>query len=813
MLRKIIQSAALVGLFLAPAFVAGQVGKAKATGKKKAQKEIKTVYDYVDSVGIPEKYKKESVVILGHYEKTRLIKPKEPFKVQGGEEKVSSKYVLESFGITRYLLQDKNALEKFSTYYFNESENSKIGISIIKASGERIDVDMKTAISVSDQASINFGGLNLTLNVGKYKKIALAGLEVGDMLEFNNQQFASVIDPSEVRDRSSASRQNRYSNYNSGSSYYAPTANSADAAIVYLFVMVYFYPQIVSTKHPKTKRVSGITVPEFDVRLNSQYPCLKQRYEMSTIGSSIPFEYTALNGAPQPKISNNGEEQTLSFESEFNDAVTSEYYMMPGNNVPTIRFTYNYKKYEKFGLHFGNLGKGLNDESAQILAKRMISQRWKADGITHFYKIDAEIGKQLKKLNKKEKLKYFYYYYKKNYSLYTYISSRRENLSSQSSLEATKLFQIFCDRYEIPYEMAMYLPRQKGPTTSAVSGDKLMWGLIAYPDKDPVYLTDFDAYSEYNVPSRFMYGSEVFYVDPSKDYATRSEVFSNVAENNKLSVKTIAKVDLANNDLKLSSTYTIGGEKKTQYYGMVNSLTDFYKAYDKMLGTNKDAKEEDDEIDFMQIIYYSDDFREVDKQDAEKDRLRRSFDELSSENENEKFEDFVSENYQTEADVTKVKHLNTGISTIVSEEPENIEFVVEHTLTNTVQKTGTNAIVVDLGKLILQQTEFSELEDRTRKYKVDLNYQQTFTSMVEMAIPEGYTIANLEDFNTKVDNDLIGFTCTAKVENGKLMMTSTKEYKKVHASAQEWSKMMDAMDAAAHQFQKKMLLELNTASK
>lgn len=778
----------------------GQAGKAKPTGKKKFQKEVKTIYDYIDSVGIPDKYKNESVVIMGHYEKTKIIKPKEPFKVQGGEEQVSSNYVIESFGITRYALQDKNALEQFSTYYFNETDNSKVGIGIIKKSGERQDLDMSKAITVSDEGSIKYSGLNITFTMGKYKKIAIPGLEVGDMIEFNDHQFATIVKPREGNNRVYVN-QNDYNKRYAGYS----AASSTNSSLVLIFVLTYYYPQLVSTKYPKAKRTEGIDVPEFNLQLNSKYPCLKQLYEMTTLPEVMPFAYTTVNGAPAPKISNKGESQTLTIESSMNDAVTSEYYMMAGNNIPTVRFTYNFLKYQKFGLHFNNTGAGFNEKNAADLGQRFVTQRWKANGINHFFMIDKDISKTIKKMSQKDKLKYLYYYYKRNYSLVTYIQSRRKYLSNQTSLEATKIFQLFCERYGISYDLLMYSPRQNGPTSTVVSGDKLQWGLVAHVDKENIYITDFDVYSEFNVPSRFMYGAEIYYVSPEKNYAVRKEVFTERNANNKLHVATTATVDLAGGGLKLNSTYTAGGETKTEYYGMINSITDYYKIYEVMLGDK--ASKDEDEIDLLQLEYYSDDFRELDKQEEEKERLKRSFDTRLAQSENENFEAFAADDYHNEARVKKVQHNASGITTYTSKEPENLEFGIEYTLTETVQQVGESAIVVDLGKLITEQVEFSELEDRSRKYNIDLKYHQTATSHIELAIPEGYQPANLDDFNVKIDNDLISFKSTAKIEKGKVVLETTKEYKKVHASAADWAKMLEAMDAAAHTFQRKMLFE------
>lgn len=804
------QILACIGVFFSMSFAHAQNSKIKQTGSKKSKKEVKTIYDYIDSTAVPEKYKNESVVILGHYEEAKIIMPGTSFKVPGGEEKVSKAVVLNTFTITRYLLQDKNALEKFSTYYFTESEFSKLSISIISKNGKRKDLDMSEAISMRDEANVKTEWFSYSFSFGSHKKMALPTLEVGDMVEFSSQQYTAIIDPTDVKRKVSSETswgEDALMTYNDVSYYSGGFSTGGDlGAAIYVVVLTYFYPQLFATKIPSYKRVEGIKVPEFEVELQKVYPVLKQRYEFTTNASKLPFEYTMLNGAAKPKITTSSEEQKMVIESEMNDAVTPEYFMVKENNIQMVRFTYNYKKYEKFNMHFNALGSGLSKTSASLLAKKLVNSRWKANGITAFFNIEKEIGKELRSLDNEEKLKYYYYYYKRNYSLEAYIASRGNKINSQSSLEVTKLFQLVCDRYGIPYEIVMYMPRGNGSTQSAVSGDNIMYGIIAKVDGKEIYLTDFDAYSEYNVPSRYMYGAEVFYVKPSDNFSSRSAVFNEVNANNGIHVKSDVKLNLAANELQLNSEYTISGELKTEYYRLVNNNSDYVNAWERMMGDSKEDKEEE-ELNFMRIRYYSDDFRELEKQDEEKERLRKSFTKLSEGAKKRVYGEFVESKYLAEAEIQKVEKNNTGITLMKSATPEEIKFSVQHTLKSTVTQVGDGALAVDFGRLIQSQTELAELDDRTRKYQIDVNYHKSFTSEIAFDLPAGYNPINLDDFNSSVDNDLISFTSEAKIQGGKIILTSTKKYKKVQASAEEWDKMILALDAAAHLFQKKLILE------
>src|SRR6266404_4443782 len=133
---------------------------------------------------VPDKWKNESAVIIGQkteYLFTRLLSGKN----------YSSLVRINEYIHKRIRLQDKNALEKFSTFnYVTMGKDGSAGYKIIKASGKEESVDMKAA--VEDEKDIDaiykpiFYGLNI-----KSQKIAIPNLEVGDIIDYT---LRSTID-------------------------------------------------------------------------------------------------------------------------------------------------------------------------------------------------------------------------------------------------------------------------------------------------------------------------------------------------------------------------------------------------------------------------------------------------------------------------------------------------------------------------------------------------------------------------------------------------------------------------------------------
>src|SRR6266496_1263160 len=89
---------------------------------------------------IPDKWKNESAVIVGQ-------KTEYNFKRLAAGKNYSTVVRINEFIHKRIKLQDKNALEKFSTFYFaTMGKDGNAAYNIIKANGEQETVDMKSAI-------------------------------------------------------------------------------------------------------------------------------------------------------------------------------------------------------------------------------------------------------------------------------------------------------------------------------------------------------------------------------------------------------------------------------------------------------------------------------------------------------------------------------------------------------------------------------------------------------------------------------------------------------------------------------------------
>jgi hypothetical protein len=127
---------------------------------------------------VPDKWKNESAVIIG--QKTEYL-----FTRLASGKKYTSVVRINEYIHKRIKLQDKNALEKFSTFFYvTMGKDGKAAYKVIKASGTQVDIDMKSAIEEEKDIPAIYKPIYYKLGI-KFLKIAIPDLEVGDIIDYS----------------------------------------------------------------------------------------------------------------------------------------------------------------------------------------------------------------------------------------------------------------------------------------------------------------------------------------------------------------------------------------------------------------------------------------------------------------------------------------------------------------------------------------------------------------------------------------------------------------------------------------------------
>ena len=124
---------------------------------------------------------------------------------------------------------------------------------------------------------------------------------------------------------------------------------------------------------------------------------------------------------------------------------------------------------------------------------------------------------------------------------------------------------------------------------------------------------------------------------------------------------------------------------------------------------------------------------------------------------------------------------------------------------NLIKKAGAN-YVFEAGKLIGEQVDIEEKEMK-RKNNVYLIFPRSYDNDIVVTIPQGYTVTGLDKLNKKVENSTGGFVSSAKVEGDKLIIKAYKYYTHYYEPNANWKDMTAFLDAAYQFTQEKVLFK------
>lgn len=132
-----------------------------------------------------------------------------------------------------------------------------------------------------------------------------------------------------------------------------------------------------------------------------------------------------------------------------------------------------------------------------------------------------------------------------------------------------------------------------------------------------------------------------------------------------------------------------------------------------------------------------------------------------------------------------------------------LDYTVSYTLDGLVKSAGDN-LVLEIGKLIGQQWEPDELDEKRNMdaylpTPLRLNYE------IEIEVPQGYTVEELDALVSAYSNDCGGFYADYKLENSTLFVSVNKVYEKSYVPIDQWNEML-MIAKKANDFQAKTIV-------
>ncbi len=114
--------------------------------------------------------------------------------------------------------------------------------------------------------------------------------------------------------------------------------------------------------------------------------------------------------------------------------------------------------------------------------------------------------------------------------------------------------------------------------------------------------------------------------------------------------------------------------------------------------------------------------------------------------------------------------------------------------------------IIAIPALIGKQSRIKK-EELTRTLPIDARYPRTLNWNIVFTLPAGYTAKGLSSLNKNISNDCGSFVSTAKIENNNLVIDVRKTYKAKYFKVDQWSRLVEVLDAAFDFSQARIILQ------
>jgi len=123
----------------------------------------------------------------------------------------------------------------------------------------------------------------------------------------------------------------------------------------------------------------------------------------------------------------------------------------------------------------------------------------------------------------------------------------------------------------------------------------------------------------------------------------------------------------------------------------------------------------------------------------------------------------------------------------------SFEFEYDAEFEGLLQQAGPNYLF-NVGLLIGEQKEIEE-KNMERDVDIYMPNARSYVNNITCTIPKGYTVEGLEKLTFNIDNETGGFISSASMDGNKLIIKTEKWYANNFEKAENWSKMLEFLEA------------------
>jgi hypothetical protein len=717
---------------------------------------------------VPDKWKNESAVIIA--QKTEYL-----FTRLSSGRNYSTVVRINEYIHKRIKLQDKNALEKFSTFnYVTMGKDGSVEYKIIKSNGKEEVVDMTTAVEDDKEIDPIYKPIFFGLDI-KSQKIAIPDLDVGDIIDYT---LKSTI------------------NWD--------------------------------------MKIDGVAFKPFIFSLANNYPTIYQQYRFTMV-NGMKVQYRNYNGASNlrfdPKLSVYGDKQSylsyffLDKDREKTGDVRWNYEL---RTTPSVKFrvilladndpsskSLGEAMVDRAGLNPDDVYKRYVGAAAYVTptvtslvgyTTQYINKK-KEEGIL---KTDDDIIRESYYCLRKVFLEMYYKgpvhsdveKYLTGKKLYKRILAQEKKLGPEkeeredevriSGVTFASALRLTLAAQNIPAELQVYVPRSLGAWRDAIFMDELDFVVKVKSKRKYYYLEAFNNFDSFGTPYEYLEGAEGYsigYDEANRYYRATipATTFNDNVQKQEYSISFSDGMDIVKAE-RLSSYL---GHEKTSIIGSAN-LDRSYLNYDFAKyhvepASDKSKKKKaggESVVDTGVNIGYDD----PDKEQHIRERKEIFEKSLKEDLDVDKYENFEL-----------LKDGRFGDTAM-------LQFKEKFTLKKLLSKAGKNYIF-EVGKLIGDQIKLESSELAGRQVDIWIPHARTIENNISITIPQGYMVEGFQNLNATVDNESGSFISTAKLENDKVLITSKKIYKKNFDKKEAWPNYVAFLESAYKFSQSKIVFK------
>lgn len=520
------------------------------------------------------------------------------------------------------------------------------------------------------------------------------------------------------------------------------------------------------------KKMSYIEFDPIYFVCTREYPVLSQKFEIDTDNNSFVNSKSTM-GAPAFKETGNSNAE-YTWEDRNRDKLSDTRWVNRLVELPMLKFQIVFSRSEnRSDLFIGDRGELKQNISPEELAKKMNNLYNRLDG-SFYYSMAKGYLKQIGYNDLREED-----FIQKTYYILRHMSFYRGNGFS-SELFASCLTQCL-DLRKIPYELVVTTPANVTKPENIIFRTEPEW-MVKVRDKFIFNATVFS--NPYDFREEFL-NTPAYIISLGKNpTATPITLPGSKPDDNVLTNTVTASIDTSGRNLLVVNQSAVTGLSKTFYNteGLIYTAAfdDDHRSY----GGEDDVRAG---MKGAMLESYEEKLRERKKEDKTRklEYMKKSLE--------DDYDNVVAYSEFT---------LNSDGRTWRKQE---LNYTSKFELGEMVKKAGNN-LLVSVPALIGDQLYISQ-DDRKREVDAYMSFPRSYRNVIRFTIPDGYKVVGLQNLNMNIDNEAGNFAVQATVEGNVLTILTKKVYKQSNIKKEDWSKLVEMLDAAFNFTQKRVLLK------